>query len=78
MVDAAVELVRPGGVLVYSVCTLTAQETLGVDDHLGGAHPELEPLDPPPRRGTRGGGARCSCPQDAGTDGMFLLRLRRP
>src|SRR5690606_7975323 len=34
LVDAAADLVRPGGMLVYSVCTLSAQESRGVDDHL--------------------------------------------
>ncbi len=37
LVDAAVELLRPGGTLVYSVCTLTDAETLAVDEHLAGA-----------------------------------------
>src|SRR5262249_54838328 len=32
LLAAAAPLVRLGGVLVYSVCTLTAAETLGVDD----------------------------------------------
>ena len=44
LVDAALELVRPGGVLVYSVCTLTEHESLGIDEHLAQACPGLEPL----------------------------------
>ena len=78
LVDAAVELVRPGGVLVYSVCTLTADETLGLDDWLAAAHASLTPLSPPEGRGWRphGRGA-ILLPQVAGTDGMFLLRVRR-
>ena len=43
MVDAAVPLLRPGGMLVYSVCTLTDAETLAVDEHLATAHPGLRP-----------------------------------
>jgi len=77
-VDAAVPLLRPGGTLVYSVCTLTAAETLAVDDHLRVAHPELEvapPLGPPWE--PVGRGARL-LPQGADTDGMHLLRLRSP
>ena len=78
LIDALVPLVRPGGVLVYSVCTLTDAETVAVDDHLLQRHPTLRPQSSPgdpwePRR--RGA---LLLPQRAGTDGMFLLRLRVP
>ena len=78
LVDAAVRLVRPGGQLVYSVCTLTTAEGPGIDAHLAHHHPELTALPPPdgPWRPT-GRGARL-LPQDADTDGMYLLRLRVP
>lgn len=33
MVDAAIDLLRPGGVLLYSVCTLTAPESAAVLDY---------------------------------------------
>jgi 16S rRNA (cytosine967-C5)-methyltransferase len=78
IVDASVALLKPGGTLVYSVCTLTAAETIGVDDHLAASHPELEPLpapDPPWVPWGRGG---ILLPQAAGTDGMAILRLRAP
>ena len=68
----------PGGLLVYSVCTLSALETRGVDDHLAGAHPFLRPaegLDSPWAASGRGW---LLLPQAAGTDGMYVLRLRRP
>jgi 16S rRNA (cytosine967-C5)-methyltransferase len=75
LVDAAADLVRPGGVLVYSACTLTAEESLGVDDHLVRTRPDLVPLDPPEAPWEpHGRGARL-LPQTAGTDGMVLLRL---
>jgi 16S rRNA (cytosine967-C5)-methyltransferase len=80
LVGAAAELVAPGGRLVYSVCTVTAAETGGVDEWLASARPDLEaePLDDLPGEGWRphGRGA-ILLPQDAGTDGMFLLRVRR-
>ena len=75
LVDAAVALLRPGGTLVYSVCTLTAAESLTVDDHLASRHPSLQPLpalEPPWRPWGRGA---MVLPQDAGTDGMTILRL---
>ncbi len=35
---------KPGGRLIYSVCTLTRSETLGVKEAIAKAHPELKPL----------------------------------
>jgi 16S rRNA (cytosine967-C5)-methyltransferase len=78
LVDAAVALLRPGGVLVYSVCTLTQAETLGIDAHLAERHPQLEPLESqgdPWQPWGRGG---LLLPQTEGTDGMTILRLRSP
>ncbi len=78
LIDGAASLIRPGGLLVYSVCTLTNAESLAVDDYLARTHPGFAPLDPPgdPWR-PLGRGARL-LPQDAGTDGMYVLRLTRP
>ena len=78
IVDAAVTLVRPGGVLVYSVCTLTAPESLGVDDHVARTHPALEPLDAPAEPWRPWGRGALLLPQTAGTDGMALFRYRVP
>ncbi len=74
---AAVGLLRPGGVLVYSVCTLTRAEGPGVDEALRAAHPELVPLPPPePWEPWEGGGRLL--PQALDTDGMLLFRYRLP
>jgi 16S rRNA (cytosine967-C5)-methyltransferase len=78
IVDAAVPLLRPGGVLVYSVCTLTAAETIGIDEHLAATQPDLEPLDPPGVPWITHGRGALLLPQAANTDGMMILRLRRP
>ena len=40
LLDSALELVRPGGVVVYSVCTMTAAETTEIDQWLAAAHPD--------------------------------------
>jgi 16S rRNA (cytosine967-C5)-methyltransferase len=73
LIDAAAPLVRPGGVLVYSVCTLTAAESI---DHE--FPPGWEPLDPPGPPWRPYGAAGRLLPQDADTDGMVVLRYRRP
>jgi len=77
MVDAAVDLLRPGGVLVYSVCTFTAVETLGVDDHVRAHHRDLVALAPPQSPWEPWGRGALLLPQAAGTDGMALFRYRR-
>ena len=77
LVRDAAEAVRPGGVVVYSVCTLTGDETTGVD---AWAERELPYLvaDPPPGAPwrPRGRGA-ILLPHDADSDGMYVLMLRR-
>jgi 16S rRNA (cytosine967-C5)-methyltransferase len=77
LLRAAAGVVKPGGVVVYSVCTLTGDETTGVDAWAERALPELV-ADPPPGAPwrPRGRGALV-LPHDADTDGMYLLRLRR-
>jgi 16S rRNA (cytosine967-C5)-methyltransferase len=71
------QLVKPGGLLLYSVCTLTLAETAGIDRWLAGAFPDAQPVMPAlaPHWERVGRGARL-LPQAAGTDGMFLLMLR--
>lgn len=78
LAERAVELLAPGGVLVYSVCTLTAAESLGVDEHLAASFPDLEALDPPGDPWQPWGRGAILLPQAASTDGMCCLVLRRP
>ena len=75
LLAASVIRVRPGGLLAYCVCTLTREETLDIDSWLADAYPSLvaRPAPGPPWR-PHGRGALL-LPSDAGTDGMFLLRL---
>lgn len=74
LVDAAAELVRPGGTLTYSVCTLSAAETTAIDDHLAASRSDLEPLHPPGDPWVPHGRGALLLPQAAGTDGMFIAR----
>ncbi|MFM8236937.1 MAG: 16S rRNA (cytosine(967)-C(5))-methyltransferase RsmB [Actinomycetota bacterium] len=75
LLAAAADALRPGGRLVYAVCTLTAAETIEVDawaaEHL--PHLVAEPLPEPWRSHGRGG---LLLPSDLDTDGMFILVLR--
>lgn len=80
IIRESAELVRPGGVLVYSVCTLTAQESI---DH--GVPSGFEPIpcsgdgDVPPLEShweEFGIGARV-LPHRVDSDGMVLMRYRR-
>ncbi len=78
LLSASASLVAPGGLLAYSVCTLTLDETVAIDDWLGGCLPAWEPVPGPPAPWEPLGRGTLVLPQAAGTDGMYLLVLRRP
>jgi 16S rRNA (cytosine967-C5)-methyltransferase len=69
--------VRPGGRLVYSVCTLTAAETTGVADWAVGALEGFVPVARPPAPWRAHGPGALLLPDAADTDGMFVLTLQR-
>jgi 16S rRNA (cytosine967-C5)-methyltransferase len=79
LLDKAAPAVKPGGRLVYSVCTVTRAETFEVAKAFLAAHPEFEPApfgDPfqpenPPAA------ERLFWPQDTGGNGMFVAAWRR-
>ena len=77
LLRAAAELVAPGGMLVFSVCTINATETADV---AGWAARELSGFIAMPAPGgpwrAHGHGALL-LPQTAGTDGMFIARFLR-
>lgn len=80
LLRAAVPLVRPRGVLVFSVCTLTRAETSDIDGWLGhelAQHPGWEATAPPARPWEPLRRGALLLPQAAGTDGMYMLALRR-
>lgn len=77
LLDAAVTLLRPGGVLVFSVCTLTVRESIDVDRHVLQRHPDLVPLDGPGDPWRPWGRGVILLPQAADTDGMCMFRYRR-
>ncbi|HET6916146.1 MAG TPA: transcription antitermination factor NusB [Acidimicrobiales bacterium] len=78
LLSSSLPLVRPGGLLAYSVCTLTAAETAGVDNWLSRHAPGFGPLPPPGPPWRPAGRGAMLLPQAEGTDGMFLLALHAP
>ena len=71
----AARSVKPGGRLVYSVCTLTRSETHGVADGFGAAHRDFEPAALPI---SASGLARITLlPGDMDANGMFIAAWRR-
>jgi len=77
--------VKPGGRLVYSVCTLTHEETVRVSDAFEAEVPGFEP-SPLPDTYRKGSGARSGAktphrlwiwPQDWGGNGMYVAAWRR-
>ena len=77
LLAAAVAHTRPGGLVVYCVCTLSREETLDIDEWAATAFPSLTPAPPPGRPWRPHGRGALLLPSDAGTDGMFLLLLQR-
>lgn len=76
LVDAAVPLLAPGGVLLYSVCTLTARETIDIDDHIRAVHPGLVAVESPGEPWLPWGSGAILLPQAVGTDGMAMFTYR--
>lgn len=78
----AAPAVKPGGRLIYAVCTLTRAETLGVAeafDSTGGWEPAPLPADfPAPEQIVPAGPGRWWVrPENAGANGMFIAAWRR-
>jgi 16S rRNA (cytosine967-C5)-methyltransferase len=67
LIDSAVHLTRPGGVVIYSVCTLTAAESIDLD------RAELAAVVPPGPPWTGFGRGARVLPHEADSDGMTVL-----
>lgn len=78
LLRSAWELCENGGVIVYSVCTLTPEETTGAIACLAGSG-RVTPEDGPPWLDTwkSGTGQYQTNPENEGLDGFFLMRLRK-
>jgi 16S rRNA (cytosine967-C5)-methyltransferase len=73
----AAELVKPGGRLVYAVCSLLSREGAGQIDAFLHSHSSWISEASPIAAGRSDGPGRLLTPAHDGTDGFFVARLRR-
>jgi 16S rRNA (cytosine967-C5)-methyltransferase len=83
LLNHAAASLKPGGRLIYAVCTLTRAETSGVVDSFRHANPGFEPLVLPLLRdeaiklGVKGAPAQFIWPQEFQGNGMFAAQWQR-
>ncbi len=77
LMDVAAGLVRPGGALVYAVCSLLEAEGSGQADAFLARHPGWS-SEPPFAAGRAHGAGRLLTPASDRTDGFFVARFMRP
>ncbi|MEO5960757.1 MAG: RsmB/NOP family class I SAM-dependent RNA methyltransferase [Opitutaceae bacterium] len=80
LLDRVAGSLKPGGRLVYSVCTLTRSETTAVADAFTAAHPDLELLPlplPSPVSSLPAPASIVLWPHELNANGMFIAAWRR-
>jgi 16S rRNA (cytosine967-C5)-methyltransferase len=77
LLDIGAELVRPGGRLVYAVCSLLSREGAGQIDAFLIRHSSWQVQETPIAAGRLDGKGRLLTPGHDGTDGFFVARLIR-
>jgi 16S rRNA (cytosine967-C5)-methyltransferase len=80
MLEHAAALVRPGGVIVYAVCSLAPQEGAGVVRGFLAEHPEFALERPETAQlapWLQSDGTMSTSPERGGLDGFFAARMRR-
>jgi 16S rRNA (cytosine967-C5)-methyltransferase len=77
LLDIAAPLVKPGGTLVYAVCSILSREGAGQVTAFLGRHSSWSVQDVPGSIGRKDGGGRLLTPGHDGTDGFFVARLLR-
>ena len=77
--DNVARYVKPGGLLLYSTCTLVQAENEDVVEEFLQTHPEFttEPLPLPAAFPKNESGMLALVPGEYDTDGFFICRLRR-
>ena len=79
ILDNAARYVKPGGLLLYSTCTLVRAENEDVAENFLRTHPDFtpEPLPLPSLFPRNESGMLALVPGEYDTDGFFICRLRR-
>jgi 16S rRNA (cytosine967-C5)-methyltransferase len=78
LLDIGAELVRPGGRLVYAVCSLLSREGAVQASRFLDRHSSWISEDTAIAAGRSEGGGRLLTPGHDRTDGFFVARLARP
>jgi len=78
LLDIGADLVRPGGRLVYAVCSLLSREGAGQIDRFLERHSSWISEEAGIAAGRSDGAGRLLTPAHDHTDGFFIARLRRP
>lgn len=78
LMDVASTLVRPGGALIYVVCSLLDDEGMHQIDQFLAAHPGWSVSSPELPIGQPVGSGVILSPARDGTDGFFIARLKAP
>ena len=79
ILDNQAQYVRPGGVLLYSTCTILRRENEAVVEAFLQQHPEFLPEQAvyPAGSGLESAAMTTLLPCDHGTDGFFIAKLRK-
>jgi 16S rRNA (cytosine967-C5)-methyltransferase len=78
LLDLAAELVRPGGILVYAVCSVLEEEGRGQAASFARRRSAFISEAFPIEFGRQSGEGRLLTPANDGTDGFFVARWRAP
>ncbi|MDQ3139178.1 MAG: RsmB/NOP family class I SAM-dependent RNA methyltransferase [Pseudomonadota bacterium] len=78
LLDVAAELVRPGGHLIYAVCSLLTEEGRGQAQAFDDRRSGFVSVDLPIAFGRPSGPGRLLTPGHDGTDGFFVARWQAP
>ena len=80
ILEASAKALKPGGVLVYSTCTVLKRENEAVVQRFLAAHPEFHPEKPwqtNPALAGLAGDMTTLFPEMLGSDGFFIAKLRK-